>query len=121
MVLYVVSLMAKFKFKIDDTTSIRDAEDAINYLKNCDQFEIPFSQIVKIAEFIGCEYKGGKGGTKQQFKHKELFGVDHYYNGCFQIHTTNSKVKTVYKDNFKKYLYRPFMMIIKILESKESK
>lgn len=105
--------MVKFKFKFDEKTTLEEVEEVLDELKNIDVPDIPLSYLIKIADFLGCEYYPKKGtGSSEHFRHECLMGYGVYYNGFFQVHS--KKGKTVNKQNFKQYLYPPLIAIIKI-------
>ncbi len=112
--------MSKFKFKNNENTTIQDAEEALEELRNINVPEIPFNHIKKIAEYLGCEYYPSKGtGSSEHFRHECLVGYRMYYDGFFQIHSIKGKV--VNRANFRKYFYLPLMAIIKIKKKQKNK
>lgn len=52
----------KFKFKITEDTTIEDAEKELENLYNAPTVELPFSHIIKIAEFLGAELQDSPRG-----------------------------------------------------------
>ncbi len=119
--------MAKFKFRIDENTTIDDAEEALYKLKKLSGNEIPLNDVLKILRFLGVEEpKGRKSGTGSvvRFRHHLLEDHPYYYQGYFTIHTMHGSKskKKIRKNNFVKYILPPALEIIrKIREKDESK
>ena len=112
--------MAKFKFKINENTNYRDAFEALEELKKTGVSEIPFNYLLKITDFLDCEYLPKKGtGSSEHFRHKCLVGHSHYTGGFFQVHVEHKKRKMVKKLYFKKFFYPPLVTIINILLQQE--
>lgn len=51
------------KFKIKETTTLEDVEDELNRMYSANVIEFELNDIIKIAEFLGCKYYGGCGGS----------------------------------------------------------
>jgi len=98
----------KFKFKITEETTIDDVEKELNNLYDANVTEIPFNHIIKIAEYLGCEYQDSPRGSQERFRHPSM----KTFGGYFGVHVTHTKVKMVRKVNFKKYLYKPLIQIL---------
>lgn len=101
------------KFKIKETSTLNDIEDELNRMYSSDAVELEFNDIIKIAEFLGCKYHGGCGGSQVRFSHPAVNTFGNYF-GVHLIH--GRKVEMVNKANFKKYLYPNLMIIIESLK-----
>ena len=87
------------KFKIKETTTLDDIEGELNKMYSANVVEFEFNDIIKIAEFLGCEYLGGCGGSQFRFRHPTV----NTYGNYFGVHLVHGKrVELVNKANFKK-------------------
>ncbi|GEM_PF-5219687 len=105
--------MAKFKFKITDSTTLDDIENELERLKQLQINEIPFPYIKKILDFLDVEFLPNKGGSAIRFKHKYLVSNPNYLHGIFTVHKLHGRKNIVIsKYDFKKYLLPPIKLII---------
>ena len=122
-VLYLVSNMTKFKFKVTTATTIEDAENELLHLKGLNIHEIQLNHILKITRFLGVEEPSGRksgGGSSVRFFHKYLVNYQHYYEGYFSIHLkhTGKSERIISKRDFVIYFLPPLLGIIKIKREK---
>jgi hypothetical protein len=103
------------KFKINETTTLEDVEGELNRMYSANVIEFELSDIIKIAEFLGCKYHGGCGGSQVRFSHPAVDTYNHFF-GVHLVH--GKKIELVNKANFKKYVYPSLMNIIENLKGK---
>lgn len=109
-------LPMKFKFKITEDTTIEDAEKELENLYNAPTVELPFSHIIKIAEFLGAELQDSPRGSMERFKHPLAPTPGNYFE-VHVIHKGGNEV-LIMRANFKKYIYPILIEIIRIKKKK---
>jgi len=97
------------KFKIKDTTTLNEIEEELNRMCSSNAVEFEFSDIIKIAEFLGCKYHGGCGGSQVRFSHPAIRTFGNFF-GVHLIH--GRKVATIKKNDFKSFIYSHLITII---------
>ena len=73
----------KFKFKINNTTSIKDVKDELNFLKSANVKRLPLNHLLKIIKFLGAEQVPSTGSSIR-FEH-HLLKQHKYFNGFFKV------------------------------------
>lgn len=110
----------KFKFKINDETSLDDAFEELEKIKKSNLKELPMNHLIKIMEFIGIEEMSGSGGSGLRFRSEYLIDEPYYTDGIFQVHRIHkggSEIKIRMHD-YKNYLYPTLVKIISIKKQK---
>ncbi len=108
----------KFKFKIDENTTLDDVQAHLDALWSTNVKEIPLNYLRRIIEFLGAIQVQATGSIVR-FKHPLLEKYPQYL-GFFSIHKIHKggdkdEVRMV---DFKKYLYPALILIIE--EKKKS-
>jgi hypothetical protein len=106
----------KFKFKINETTSLQDIRDELDNLKSANVTEIPFNHLKKIILFLGST-EASSTGSGIRFHHK-LLEQHPYYNGYFQIHKVHKggDQDLIKINDYRSFLYKALIAIIEIKE-----
>ncbi|MFA7141200.1 MAG: hypothetical protein WC126_09410 [Proteiniphilum sp.] len=102
------------KFKIKENTTLEEIEDELKRIYSSNVVEIELGDIIKIAQYLGCIYHGGTGGSQVRFSHPAIKTFKNFF-GVHIIH--GRKVETVKRIDFKAYLYKH---LISIIESKRA-
>ena len=104
------------KFKIKDSTTLNEIEEELKRMKSVNANEFELSDIIKIAEFLGCTYLGGCGGTQVRFTHPAI----KMYGNFFGVHIIHGrKVETIKKNDFKTFIFPHLMTIIEYKKNSE--
>jgi hypothetical protein len=103
----------KFKFKIDENTSLDDVQKELDSLKKASTPEIPLGPLRKIIEYLGGNEVAATGSSVR-FKHEALKGHPYFRAGIFQVHKIHKggNLELIRKSDYKKYLYNPLIYII---------
>ncbi len=106
----------KFKFKINEATSLDDVREELEMLKLANVKEIPINYLRKIIEFLGANQITATGSSVR-FTHP-LLKSHPYYHGCFQIHKIHKggNKDEIRMNDFKKILYPVLIIIIELKE-----
>ncbi len=108
----------KFKFKINENTTLNDVKIELNVIKSANVKEIPLNHLFKIIEFIGAKQVTATGSSVR-FEHY-LLKDNPFFHGYFQVHKVHGggdKDKITMID-FKKYIYPVLIIIIELKEKK---
>lgn len=108
----------KFKFKIDETTTLDDARKELEKIKSANVKEIPFNHLRRIIEFLGATQIPSTGSSVR-FSH-QILKAHPYYRGFFQIHKIHKggDKNEIKMTDFKAILLPTLLTIIELLEKK---
>jgi hypothetical protein len=106
----------KFKFKINENTTLDDVRKELEALKSANVSEIPLNHLCKIIEFLGA-IQIIATGSSVRFSH-EILKNHPYYHGFFQIHKIHKggDMDEIKMTDFKKILYHTLITIIELKE-----
>ena len=104
----------KFKFKINETTSLQDIRDELDSLKSANVTEIPLNYLKKIILFLGAT-EATSSGSSVRFYHKLLLRHP-YFNGYFQIHKIHKggDQDFIKINDYRSFLYKALIAIIEL-------
>lgn len=108
----------KFKFKINDSTTLDAVREELDALKTANVVELPLNHLRRIIEFLGATQVTATGSSVR-FQHNVL--KDHrYYRGFFQIHKIHGggNEEKIRMGDYKKILYPALIAIIDLKEKK---
>jgi hypothetical protein len=102
----------KFKFKINENTTLDDVRTELDALKSANVKELPLNHIRRIIDFLGAEPVPATGSSVR-FSHP-LLKKYHQYQGYFAVHKIHkggdkNEIRMV---DYKKYLYPALITII---------
>ena len=109
-----------FKFKVNESTTLKDARNFLDELKSANVKEYNLNDILRVLHFLGAEEITAKGGSAIRFRHEILVGHPHHLDGIFKIHIIHKggAKQLVSKIDFKVYMYGPLIQIIELQEAK---
>lgn len=108
----------KFKFKIDDKTTLDDVRKELNSLKSANVIEIPLNHLRRIIEFLGATAVPATGSSVR-FSHPILRNHP-YYHGFFQVHKLHGggNDEKIRMTDYKKIVYPTLITIIDLKDKK---
>jgi hypothetical protein len=108
----------KFKFKINENTTLDDVRIELDSIRSANVKEIPLNHLIRIIEFLGAKSVPVKGSSVR-FSHTALKEFPQYqgYFSVHKIHKGGDKDEIRMVD-YKKYLYPALITIIKEKENK---
>lgn len=109
-------MASKFKFKINEETTLTDALNALEEAASSRGTEIPFNFICKIMEFIGAELQHNNTGSLRRFKHPLCKNTGQYL-GVHVMHGNKTDVKVNILDFKNHFMNDARKLIAAILDS----
>lgn len=104
----------KFKFKINENTTLADVQNELDALRSVNVNEIPFNHLLKIINHLGA-IQVPSTGSSIRFEHP-LLRNHPFYHGYFQIHKIHKggDKDEIKRTDYKTFLYPALTTIIKI-------
>jgi len=102
----------KFKFKVDEGTTLEGVRDILDSLKKADIKEIPLNYLIRIIEYLGGKRIVATGSVVR-FMHPLLNNYPQYH-GYFTVHKIHKggDQEEIRMVDFKKYLLPALLIII---------
>lgn len=107
----------KFKFKINENTTLEDIQVELEELKLANVKEIPFNHLRKLIDFLGSKQVTTTGSSLSFFH--ELLLQHPQYHGHFSVHKIHKGGDQVLikMTDYKAYLYKALITIIELKKS----
>lgn len=97
------------KFKINRDTTLDEIDKELDSLYRSALTELELNEIIKIAEFLDCEYLGHTKGSAVRFKHTCISSFGNF----FTVHLIHGKkVDLIRIRDFKQYIYPNLKQIV---------
>jgi hypothetical protein len=102
----------KFKFKINEYTTLDDVQAELDALRSANVKEIPLNHLRRIIDFLGA-IRVPATGSSVRFSHPILKKYPQY-QGYFAVHKIHKggDQEEIRKNDYKKYLYPALITII---------